>query len=72
MKMNLSLTSGLTELSNIILLPHVGSATLETRLKMGMLAVENLIAGLEGRMPPNIVNPEVMKHWKKKNQPAAE
>jgi glyoxylate reductase len=56
-----SLTPGLTGLGNVILLPHVGSATLETRLKMGMLAVKNLIAGMEGRMPPNIVNPEVMK-----------
>ena len=56
-----SLTPGLTELDNVILLPHVGSGTLETRVKMGTLAVENLIAGLEGRKPPNIINPEVLK-----------
>lgn len=56
-----SLTPGLTELDNVILLPHVGSGTLETRIKMGTLAVENLIAGLEGRTPPNLVNPEVLK-----------
>ena len=56
-----SLTPGLTELNNVILLPHVGSGTLETRIKMGTLAVENLIAGMEGRTPPNIVNPEVIK-----------
>jgi gluconate 2-dehydrogenase len=45
----------------VILLPHVGSGTLETRIKIGTLAVENLIAGLEGRKPPNLVNPEVLK-----------
>ena len=56
-----SLTPGLTELENVILLPHVGSGTLETRIKIGTLAVENLIAGLEGRKPPNLVNPEVLK-----------
>ena len=56
-----SLTPGLTELDNVILLPHVGSGTQETRIKIGKLAVENLIAGLEGRTPPNLVNPEVIK-----------
>jgi glyoxylate reductase len=56
-----SLAPGLTELDNVILLPHVGSGTLETRVKIGALAVENLIAGLEGREPPNLVNSEVLK-----------
>jgi glyoxylate reductase len=55
-----SLTPGLAELDNVILLPHVGSGTLETRIKMGALAVKNLIAGLTGRIPPNLVNPEVL------------
>ena len=49
----------LAKLDNAILLPHIGSATAETRLKMALLAVENLLAALEGRRPPNIVNPEV-------------
>ena len=57
-----SLTPGLTDLDNVILLPHIGSGTLETRIKIGKLAVENLIAGLEGRTPPNLVNPEVLKN----------
>jgi glyoxylate reductase len=56
-----TLTPGLAELDNVILLPHVGSGTLETRIKIGALAVENLVAGLEGRTPPNLVNPEVLK-----------
>lgn len=50
------LTPGLTELSNVILLPHVGSATRETRTQMGMLAARNLLAGLRGETPPNCLN----------------
>ncbi len=46
-------------MSNVVLAPHVGSATGETRLKMAMLAAENLLAVLDGRRPPNVVNPEV-------------
>ncbi len=57
--MSLHLHPELAKLDNVILLPHIGSATAETRLKMALLAVENLLAALEGRRPPNIVNPEV-------------
>jgi glyoxylate reductase len=44
---------------NAVLLPHVGSATLETRSKMAVMAAENLIAALSGVRPPHCVNPEV-------------
>lgn len=54
-----TLTPGLIQLDNVILLPHVGSATLETRTRMADMAAQNLIAGLNGQMPPNLVNPEV-------------
>jgi glyoxylate reductase len=57
-----ALTPGLAELDNVILLPHVGSGTLETRFRMASMAVENLIAGLSGKVPPNIVNPDVLSH----------
>jgi glyoxylate reductase len=57
-----ALTPGLTELDNVILLPHVGSGTLETRMRMATMAAENLIAGLNGEVPPNLVNPEVLMH----------
>ena len=40
-------------LNNVFLLPHVGSATIETRTAMGMLAIDNLEAVLEGREPPH-------------------
>lgn len=55
------LAPGLAELNNAVLLPHVGSATWETRMKMADLAVTNLLAGLRGDRPPNLVNPEVRK-----------
>jgi glyoxylate reductase len=54
-----ALTKGLTLLDNVILLPHVGSATLETRTRMAAMAAQNLIAGLSGQTPPNLVNPDV-------------
>jgi glyoxylate reductase len=51
---------GLAELENVVLAPHLGSATIGTRTKMGMIAVDNLLAVCEGRHPPNCVNPEVL------------
>ena len=50
------LAPGLTDLDNVTLLPHVGSATLETRTKMAQLAADNLLAGLRGETPPNCLN----------------
>ena len=55
-----ALTPGLTELNSVVLLPHVGSATLETRTRMAAMAARNLIAGLSGTAPPNLVNPEIL------------
>lgn len=49
---------GLLELENVVLAPHIGSATMETRTAMADLAAENLIEGVEGRRPPCLVNPE--------------
>ncbi len=46
---------GLRSLSNVVLLPHVGSATLETRVRMGLICLENIAAALEGRQAPNRV-----------------
>ena len=44
---------------NAVIIPHLGSATVDTREAMGMLAAENLFAALEGRRPPTLINPEV-------------
>jgi len=54
------LTPGLECLDNVVLLPHVGSATVETRRRMAAMAVDNLLAGLQGRIPPNCLNPDVV------------
>ncbi len=49
------LTPGLTELENVVLTPHIASATKETRDKMSEMAAQNIIAALEGQTPPNLV-----------------
>lgn len=55
---------GLLELDNAVVLPHLGSATVETRDAMGMLAIDNVVAALEGRRPPTLLNPDV---WEAKS-----
>lgn len=49
----------LLNMSNVVLLPHVGSATIKTRNDMAMLAAENLVKALMGEIPPNVV-PELI------------
>ena len=56
------LTPGLTDLDNVILLPHLGSATMETRTRMAQLAAVNLIAGLKGEVPPNCINCDAISY----------
>jgi len=51
--------SPLMKLTNIVLAPHIGSASIKTRATMATMCAENLIAALNGERPPNIVNPEV-------------
>ena len=47
---------GYLKLENVVLLPHLGSATAETRNAMGFLALDGIDAVLAGRIPPNLVN----------------
>ena len=54
------LSPGLSKLENAVLLPHIGSATADTRGQMAVLAAKNAVAILRGKRPPNIVNPEVL------------
>ena len=56
---------GFLGLDNVALIPHIGSATRATRMKMNLLAVKNLIAALAGRRPPNLLNPEA---WAKRRR----
>ncbi len=51
----------LLHLPNVILTPHIGSATLLTRARMADIAVDNMIAALQGRPMPHCVNPEVYR-----------
>ena len=47
---------GLLKLDNVVLEPHIGSASIDTRRGMSMLAARNCAEALEGRRPPNLVN----------------
>ena len=51
------LNPGFLELDNIVLTPHIGGASRDTRMKMAMLAAQNLVAALSGANPPNLLNP---------------
>lgn len=55
----LSADSPLLKMENVVALPHIGSATYETRLAMAELAVKNLRAGLRGERPPYLVNESI-------------
>jgi glyoxylate reductase len=46
---------------NVVLAPHIASASLETRTKMACIAAQNVVALFKGQRPPNILNPEVLK-----------
>jgi glyoxylate reductase len=52
--------AGLITLKNVVLEPHLASASIETRTRMAVMAAENLTAFFAGRRPPNILNPEVL------------
>ena len=47
---------GLLELENVVVVPHIASASVETRSKMAIMAAENVLAVLSGKTPPNAVN----------------
>jgi glyoxylate reductase len=51
----------LLKLQNVVLAPHIASASVDTRKKMSVMAAENVVAGVQGRRPPNLLNPEVLE-----------
>ena len=53
------LEPGLYDLENVVVAPHLGSATIGTRTKMGNMAVENCLMACSGQRPTNLVNPEI-------------
>jgi glyoxylate reductase len=55
------LSPGLTKLENVVLLPHIGSATQDTRGQMAVVAAKNAIMMVRGKKPKNIVNPGVLE-----------
>jgi glyoxylate reductase len=55
------LDNPLLKLDNVVVAPHISSASLETRSKMSEMVAENLVSFFQGKRPPNLVNPDVMK-----------
>ncbi len=51
----------LLELENVVLAPHIASASVATRLRMSTMVAENVIAALTGERPPNLVNTELWR-----------
>ena len=54
------LPPALRAMKNVVLTPHLGSAVMEIRAQMANILVDNIQALIEGRMPPNCVNPQVL------------
>ena len=55
------LAPGLAELDNVVVVPHTASATIQTRLAMAKIAVDNVLSVLNGEPPLTCVNPAVLK-----------
>ena len=51
----------LLQMENVVLLPHIASASLQTRTRMATMACDNIVAHASGQRPPNIINPEVLE-----------
>ena len=55
----IAMEPGLAECGNVVLVPHIASASTDTRDRMAIMAAANALAHLAGECAPNIVNPEV-------------
>jgi glyoxylate reductase len=55
------LDNPLLKLDNVVVAPHISSASYETRSRMAEMVAENLVAFFEGKKPPNLINPDVQK-----------
>ena len=54
-------TPALLKMANVVATPHLGSAVVEVREQMANIVVDNILALLGGKTPPNCVNPEVLR-----------
>jgi glyoxylate reductase len=54
-------TPALLKMPNVVTTPHLGSAVLDVREQMANVVVDNILALLGGKMPPNCINPEVLR-----------
>jgi len=54
-------TAALLQMANVVTTPHLGSAVVEVREEMANIVVDNIAAYLDGKVPPNCVNPEVLR-----------
>jgi len=61
----------LLTLDNVIIAPHIASASVSTRTRMASVAADNLLAALRGEVPPNCVNRQALRRWRRKWRPAA-
>lgn len=51
----------LKDMNNVVVLPHIASASIKTRTRMGTMAAENCVVALKEEIPPACVNPEIYK-----------
>ncbi len=63
----ISADNPLLKLKNVVLTPHIGSATLETRTRMAVLAAQNTVKALNNETPPHLINPKVLEYKKNPN-----
>jgi glyoxylate reductase len=61
----IALDDPLLGLDNVIITPHIASASVATRLAMAKMAVENLLTALRGQVPPQCVNREAVRRWRR-------
>jgi lactate dehydrogenase-like 2-hydroxyacid dehydrogenase len=55
------LEPGLSSLDNVVVVPHIASATIETRIAMGKIAADNVLNVLKGEKPVTCINPDVLR-----------
>jgi lactate dehydrogenase-like 2-hydroxyacid dehydrogenase len=51
----------LLKMKNVVVAPHLASGSIESRTAMAVLAAQNMVAGLTGQVPPNLVNKQVLQ-----------